>query len=160
MLLTCIESLHCITEALRDNYAEDVREALRVLNQFPEAFEDIDKKLSDPVLKDICRHLPELHFGLTKALIETPAKTIKDAYFKRTGKILTESFCTAAYHTIRAFDIEQGKIPVQKHCSENSCKDTACRENSLRVTACRENSSRNTICGKNTCRDAACSGGN
>lgn len=118
MILTCLESLRCITHALKDNYADDVREAVRVLNQFPEAFENIDKKLRDPVLTDICRHLPELHFGKSCALLEKPVRTIQDEYFKRTGKMLPETFCAAAYHTVRILDIDSGRLPAE-NCSMN-----------------------------------------
>ncbi|HJJ38907.1 MAG TPA: hypothetical protein O0X42_02110 [Methanocorpusculum sp.] len=119
MLLTCLESLRCITQALKNNCAEDVREAVRVLNQFPEAFENIDKKLSDPVLTDICRRLPELHFGKSCALLEKPVKTIQDAYFERTGIMLSESFCSTAYHTVRILDIDRSRIPAE-NCRMNS----------------------------------------
>lgn len=103
-MMTCMKSYAVICENLECNPSEEAKEALAVLAQFKTIFESADTAMQTPVLQEICRSLPVLHFGGQYPLDTKPVDTIRREYRKRTGTDLSPYFCSIAYHNIREAD--------------------------------------------------------
>ena len=102
-MMTCMESYACICENLAWNPSGRAKEALDVIREFRNIFETADAAMQDPILQEICRTLPALHFETALPLDTKPVETIQREYQKRTGKTLSPYFCTIAYHnTLKA----------------------------------------------------------
>lgn len=102
-MMTCMESYACICENLECNPSQKAKEALDVIREFRDVFESADAAMQNPILQEICRTLPKLHFEGIYPLDTKPVDTIRREYKKRTGDNLNAYFCTIAYrNTLKA----------------------------------------------------------
>ena len=108
-MMTCMESYACICENLECNPSAEAKEALDVIREFRDVFESADAAMQNPILQEICRTLPKLHFEGIYPLDTKPVETIRREYKKRTGDNLNAYFCTIAYRNTLKADKEKAQ---------------------------------------------------
>ena len=108
-MMTCMESYACICENLECNPSQKAKEALDVIREFRDVFESADAAMQNPILQEICRTLPKLHFEGIYPLDTKPVETIRREYKKRTGDNLNAYFCTIAYRNTLKADKEKSR---------------------------------------------------
>ena len=108
-MMTCMESYACICENLECNPSQKAKEALDVIREFRDVFESADAAMQNPILQEICRTLPKLHFEGIYSLDTKPVDTIRREYKKRTGDNLNAYFCTIAYRNTLKADKEKAQ---------------------------------------------------
>ena len=108
-MMTCMESYACICENLECNPSQKAKEALDVIREFRDVFESADAAMQNPILQEICRTLPKLHFEGIYPLDTKPVETIRREYKKRTGDNLNAYFCTIAYRNTLKADKEKAQ---------------------------------------------------
>ncbi|HJJ38616.1 MAG TPA: hypothetical protein O0X42_00630 [Methanocorpusculum sp.] len=127
-MMTCVEGYTCICEHLECSPSKRTAEALVIFRQFRGIFEETDKMMQDPVLQDICRRLPEIHFGRILPLDTKPVETVRKEYLRRSGKDLSEFLCHIAYISFLRKDLEEarrnadGKAKAGEKTAEALCR--------------------------------------
>ena len=171
----CMKSFHCICKNLECSPSDEAKEALDVLKMFRAVFESADAAIENPILQEICRELPKLHFKTRFPLSTKPIETIQREYQKRTGDAINLFFCVLAYYnTLRADRIKalnkeiiDADILQLKHLKERMIEkreQIRCREE-MKNCSC-GNETKPCACGNETkncsCRNETknCSCGN